>query len=291
MSQTTLSPSPSRPPRSSHLLYGVIIVVGLLSAVFFAGWRRVPAPPATGSGFSATPLAVDAESRILRLATFNIARGRGKDGKVDLSRTAEQLKGYDVVGLNEVGTSFFSSASSSNDVRDIGEALHAPWLFAPAEYRFWQPYFGNGSLSFLPIKQWLSIPLISTQSAGHRNTLLLRVERGGTVVSILITHLDRGQDRAAQLTSVATLFAGLAEPCILMGDLNTLPDDPLLKSITAIPGVMEPLAEMTDESPRRIDYIFTRGLIVRDAASEDAGASDHPLVWAELEIPLTPPTR
>ena len=282
MTGTDATRFPSTASRSRRLL-AALMLFAIAVAGLALGARRVPAPPLVGEGFSSEPLAVDAESRIIRLATFNIARGRGKDGVTNLSRTAEQLKGYDLVGLNEVGAGF--SGATGSDVQLIGDALHMPWLYAPTEWRFWRPHFGNGALSMLPVKGWVSVPLVSTQAAGHRNVVVVQIERGGTVVNVMITHLDRGPDRQAQLAAVATLFRSLAEPAVLMGDLNTRPSDRLLEAITSIPGVREPLAEIADASPGRIDYIFTRGLETRDAGTEDEGASDHPLVWAEVVVP------
>lgn len=265
-------------------VWGLIILVGLGASVVLNGSRRVVAPAMTGEGLSATPLAVDGESRVLRLATFNIASGRGKDGRVDLGRTMEQLKGFDLVGLNEVGAETLEVGV--NQARQLGEMLHVPYLFAPTEYRFWRPHFGNGVLSVLPVGGWVVVPIVSTQAAGHRNVVLLRVMRAGVVVNVLITHVDRGPDRVAQLATVTRMFAALQPPAVLMGDLNTLPDDPLLAPLRAMAGVREPLAEVTEASGRRIDYIFTRGLVTRDAGVEDVGASDHPLVWADVEVPV-----
>lgn len=268
-------------------VWGLIVLLGLGVGLVLSGSRRVVAPAMTGEGLSSLPLAVDGESRVLRLATFNIASGRGKDGRVDLGRTIEQVKGFDVVGLNEVGAETLDVGV--NQARQLGEMLHVPYLFAPTEYRFWRPHFGNGVLSVLPVEGWVSVPIVSTQAAGHRNVVLLRVMRAGVGVNVLVTHIDRGPDRAAQVAAVTRVFGALAPPAVLMGDLNTLPDDPLLAPLRALAGVREPLAEVGTPSQRRIDYIFTRGLTTRDAGVEAVGASDHPLVWAEVEVPASGP--
>ena len=36
----------------------------------------------------------------------------------------------------------------------------------------------------------------------------------------------------------------------------------------------------------RIDHIFTRGMHMLDAGVVDNSASDHPLVWARLSLPV-----
>ena len=70
------------------------------------------------------------------------------------------------------------------------------------------------------------------------------------------------QDRETQLERVFSLFCDLEKPAILMGDLNTFRDDPLLAGWLEDPEIHDVIGETLGEKdfPRRIDWIFTRGL-------------------------------
>jgi endonuclease/exonuclease/phosphatase (EEP) superfamily protein YafD len=98
--------------------------------------------------------------------------------------------------------------------------------------------------------------------------------------------LDRVKDREIQLRQVFSLFCDLEQPAILMGDLNTFPNDPLLKTWLERSEIQDALAVKlgTNAPGNRIDWIFTRGLGIVDAGFLANEASDHPLVWAELQI-------
>jgi endonuclease/exonuclease/phosphatase family metal-dependent hydrolase len=116
--------------------------------------------------------------------------------------------------------------------------------------------------------------------------LLVEVEQGPSALHVLVTHLDRVQDRAAQLDRVTAEFLSLPEPALLMGDLNTTADDPQLARLLAEPGVRDLVAEGLGPKPPpvRIDWILGRGLRALQAGVVDTRASDHPLVWAEVEV-------
>ena len=57
-----------------------------------------------------------------------------------------------------------------------------------------------------------------------------------------------------------------------------------MRRLLAAPGVRDPLGEkLGAAAPPRIDWILARGMRPVDAGLREQGASDHPLVWAELE--------
>jgi endonuclease/exonuclease/phosphatase family metal-dependent hydrolase len=110
----------------------------------------------------------------------------------------------------------------------------------------------------------------------------------GRTIHVLLTHITRGddRDRQSQLQAVIAMFLALAEPSILVGDLNSDADDPQIRRLLETTGVADPVGEtLGQKTPRRIDWIFTRGLRCLDAGIRDDGASDHPLIWAELDLP------
>jgi endonuclease/exonuclease/phosphatase family metal-dependent hydrolase len=164
--------------------------------------------------------------------------------------------------------------------------LQLSWLFAPAERRWWHYEFGNGVLTRLPVNGWERIPLPRTFGKGFRNLVLLRSNFGGKPLNVVITHIDRSdnRERAAQVRFVADYFLALAEPALLMGDLNTDANDAELRRLLDSPGVVDSLSQIAGV-PRHIDWILVRGLVVRDSGMREVGASDHPALWAELELP------
>jgi endonuclease/exonuclease/phosphatase (EEP) superfamily protein YafD len=93
------------------------------------------------------------------------------------------------------------------------------------------------------------------------------------------------------LRAVIALYLALDEPAILVGDMNSDADDPQIRQLSDTPGVDDPVGGLLGpeilekDAPRRIDWIFTRGLRCVDAGIRDDGASDHPMIWAELELP------
>ena len=115
---------------------------------------------------------------------------------------------------------------------------------------------------------------------------LFRLNVAGSPVQIIVTHIDHRFDTTSQLQAVSSLFLGLSEPAILMGDLNVSDDDPRLGELLGTRGVLDALAAAPEKPPAgRIDWILVRGLECKSGGVVDHGESDHPLVWAELRLP------
>ncbi len=281
-----LSSTPPRPRR--HFRRNAALAVIVLLALIWAGYRRLPSSAETGTVFHGATAAtsIAAEKPSFRVGTFNIHGGEGRDGRLDLDRTAACLQKLDFVALNEVyGRLHWESAGQAES---LGQALQMPWLFAPSEYRWGHDHFGNAVLCSLPVRSWERIPLPRQYGHSCRNFLLAAAEYRGQTLHVVVTHLDRSDDRERhrQFQVVADRFLALAEPAILMGDMNTTADEPVMTQLLATPGVRDPLAEILgDKTPRRIDWLLTRGLDTVDAGLIDNGASDHPCVWAELRLP------
>jgi hypothetical protein len=85
------------------------------------------------------------------------------------------------------------------------------------------------------------------------------------------------------LRTVIDLFLALRPPAMLLGDLNTTRDDPLLRDLLATPSVADALANSPAGSGR-IDWIITHGLKTVASGMSPAGASDHPQFWADLQL-------
>ncbi len=286
VTETFSRPSKLAPPPIRRRWWkGAVGLAFALALVIWIASFRVDCGPESGTTFSGMTTAKVNARRTLRIATFNIHGGEGRDGGFDLGRTADALRGFDLVGLNEVHGRY--AWETADQAEWLARELRTAWLFAPTEERWWHYQFGNGVLSKLPVSFWQRIPLRSHHGRSFRNVVLASAELRGRTLHVVVTHLDRSdpRDRQEQWQAVAGLFLSLAEPAVLMGDMNTEENEPPLAQLLAAPGVHDPLREFLGEAaPRRIDWILTRGLRTVDAGIRDDGASDHPCVWAEVSL-------
>lgn len=192
--------------------------------------------------------------------------------------------GADIVGLNEMRGDG-EREDYTDQVKKLSELTGMKhYYFAEAiRLRGNNPY-GNGFLSRIPIVSMETIPIPDPQErryGGHYETrcvLKAVLENGYTV---LVTHFGLNPDE--QQNAVETVLANLAaEKCILMGDFNVRPDNPLLDPIRA---KMKDAAELiegegfsfpSDSPTRKIDYIFVSPDVEMIAADIPAiVASDH----------------
>ncbi|HVA46313.1 MAG TPA: endonuclease/exonuclease/phosphatase family protein [Pirellulales bacterium] len=275
---------PSAPPRSLRrwaTAFALLLVCGL---VYLAGDQRRPVPAAVGASLSGKGTRSTTSIATLRVASFNIHGGTGRDRRYDLARTAAALNGFDLALLNEVHGPYFWQ--TEGQVETLAGLTDQRWLFAPTEQRWWHHQFGNAVLSAADVTQWQRIVLPGS-GRGYRNAVLLSIPFAGRTLHLLGTHFDRNSaaDRAQQFQAVTRLFLALAEPAILLGDLNMTADEGSIRELLARGGVHDPLGEVLgDAAGRHIDWILTRGLTTIDAGTIDNGASDHPLIWAELGV-------
>ena len=270
----------------------IFLVAALLVAagIWHASLRR-PMGPDEGFALPGPPPNSPSARPTLRIGTFNIHSGKGRDGRLDLERTAKCLEGLDIVALNEVRGASYREPPSQVEI--LARRLDAGWLFAPGEHRYYCQYFGNALLSRQPVRFWQRIPLACRDERSHRNVILAAIPHGGKVIRLLLTHLTRRTDeaRAHQFQAVAELFLALEPPSVLLGDMNTSANDPAMQQLLTAPGVVDPLREAAVDVPPRIDWILTRGFRTVAAGMRDEGASDHPLVWEELELLETTENR
>lgn len=262
-----------------------IALVLLVGGVYWHASRHTPTGPAEGVGVQGEITRPPPKRKTIRVATFNIHGGKGKDGRRDLDRTAECLHDLDFVALSEVRGPRLGQ--SQDQARRLGQKLGMAWLFAPAVRVWYYEEFGNGLLTMLPVDFWQRIPLSRNYGRSHRNAVLVALRHGDRTIHVVLTHICRRHDpeRRAQLRAVISLYLSLAEPAILVGDMNSDADDPQIQQLLATPGVADPVGEILGQEAAgdRIDWIFTRGLRCVDAGILENEASDHPMVWAELQ--------
>jgi endonuclease/exonuclease/phosphatase family metal-dependent hydrolase len=263
----------------------LLLAVAVLLGIVWNASQRTPSGPDAGAGLPNGKEGANPARETLRIGTFNIHGGKGSDGRRDMERVADCLADLDFVGLEEVHSRW--PWESVDQAQWLGRRLGRSWLFAPAVQQWYHDDFGNGLISALRVTSWQRIPLPSDPS-NPRNAILATVEYSGGTIRILVTHLTRRNPvrQDAQLQAVSSLFLSLAEPAILLGDMNARPDHPLIRQLRATPGVVEPFGELRQsDSTVRIDWIFLRGLRALHVETVDRGASDHPLVWVEVRRP------
>ena len=200
-------------------------------------------------------------------------------------RTAGELKDVDLAGLFEVRATPWSS--SPDQAEELGKRLGLRSAFLATEHRWWHDQFGNAVLLAVPIAGIRRLPLIGTRGKAFRQAVLIDVPLKNAMVRVVMVHVDRERDRERQLAAVIRLFQSLESPAVLMGDLNSGIDDPQLASLLSQPGVESVLhAQLGADAPtNNIDWIITRGLESIGATYAETGASDHPVVKAELRLP------
>jgi endonuclease/exonuclease/phosphatase family metal-dependent hydrolase len=282
-------PARRRRPRWRRPL---LLIVGLLALTWLYGYVRFPTGTESGQGVSGTlPTTRPAASPgVFRVATFNIHSGVGEDDVFNLDRTTASVRDTDICGLNEVEGSY--SNPPMNQAQELADRTGHASLFFPTQHRYWREDFGNGFITRLPVQNWVRIPLPTAPArSGWRNMAIIRVEFGGTIVPVIVTHIDRETDHDNQVRMVARLFDSLQSPSLLLADLNASQHNPEVKALLALPGVHDCLADagLKTDAAGRIDWIIARGLqTVRGGQIQGAAigdrASDHPLYWADVRI-------
>ncbi|WP_422117101.1 endonuclease/exonuclease/phosphatase family protein [Brachybacterium sp. UNK5269] len=199
-----------------------------------------------------------------RIATYNIRHGLGDDGRVDLTRTAQEIRALDadVIGLQEVDDRFGSRSEHQDQPALLAELLGM-------EVRY------GATIDLAPLqaggsRRRYGLALLTRHEIlGHRLDLLpadpdqappseprgvlhgrIRHRDGGTL-DVLVTHLSPvlRAHRAVQVQGILRLARDLAGPAVLMGDVNTDPAAPELAALAA--GGWREAAAQTEAARRR----------------------------------------
>ena len=199
----------------------------------------------------------------------------------------------DVVGLNEMrgdGTDAEYTAQTEELSRLTGMKYY---YFAKAIDVPGKGPYGNGILSKIPIES-VSVIAIPTPKEKKYNgyyeaRCILKAELQGGVC-VLVTHMGLNPDEQEDAVSkvIENVNGG---KCILMGDFNMKPTDPILAPIfekmsdTAELFDGEKLSYPSDAPTIKIDYVFTsRDARVLSADIPVIVASDHRPHVAEVEF-------
>lgn len=232
----------------------------------------------------------------MRIVTFNTQHcAVYPTGRINLSRFGEYIGslGADVVGLNEIrGEGPEKEYSAQTEALNELSGMSS-YYFAPAIYINHSPY-GNALLSRFAIESVENIPIPDPSPRaydGYYETRCLIKARLKGDVTVLVTHFGLNPDE--QESAVRTVLENIEdERCILMGDFNTEPDNPLLDPIRArmkdAAGISasKPLTYPSDAPRVKIDYIFvSRDITVKDFRVPSDVVSDHLPCIADIDVP------
>lgn len=262
---------------------------------------------------------------VLRVLTLNIWNRQGPwEERLDLIREGIRRLSPDLVALQEV-----LAREGRSQADDIAEGLGYEAAFGSAQDFGGGVHFGNAVLSRWPIASSRAIPLPVGDDDEHRALVFAEITAPHGKIPFFVTHLNwkfhHGIVRERQVVAIAAHVKAEAKvsglPAILAGDFNAEPEAAeirFLKGLQSLEGkstffadcfaiagegpgftydaTRNPFAKETQEYPRRIDYVFSRGpdkafrgkplhaRVVMEDVHGGVAASDHYGVYAEITI-------
>lgn len=156
----------------------------------------------------------------LRIATYNVHRCRGLDGRTRPERIAAVLSDIDadIIALQEV---IGSGPRGGSHAEAIGAALGMGWVMAPARLLRGH-HFGNAVLSRFPITQHLGHDL-SWKTCEPRRLQRVDVTVNGAALHVYNVHLGTAiLERRHQAQRLASIVSDrhVVGPKLVVGDFN-----------------------------------------------------------------------
>lgn len=234
----------------------------------------------------------------MKIMTFNVQHCLSyMENKIDFEIMAKAILDCeaDIVGLNEM-RSAGPDPEYTAQVEKLAELTGMKYFYFAEAVNFpGKGPYGNAILSKIPIISAKSIPIpVPTPKkydGYYEPRCVLKAELEGGI-TVLITHFDLYPD--AHESAAKTIVASLSDArCILMGDFNITPDNPLLAPIkakmkdTAEAFEVPKLSFPSDAPNRKIDYIFvSQDIDVESADIPPITASDHRPHVAKVKLGL-----
>ena len=232
----------------------------------------------------------------MKIMTFNTQHCLNYiEQKIDFDVMANAILACDpdIVGLNEM-RGLGEHPDYPEQVKILAEKTGMPYYyFAPAISFEGEGPYGNGFLSKFPIlhaeKVIIPEPMPHKYEGYYETRCVLKAELENGV-TVLVSHFGLNPDEAESAASTVVKLSK-KEKCVLMGDFNLTPEDPLLLPIRAVLKDTadafdgEKLSFPSDAPDRKIDYIFvSKDVKVLAADIPPIVASDHRPHTASIEI-------
>ena len=241
--------------------------------------------------------AQNADSRIIKVLSFNILHGATTKGDFDLDAIAKVIidSRPDFVALQEVD--YMTNRARKYDlVTELGWRTKMSPIFARAMYYDGGEY-GEGVLSTFSFIQTRNVALPYSEGNEPRSALeIITVLPSGDTIAFIGTHLDHLKDetdRVNQVKKINETFINNKYPTILAGDLNAVPGstpiDILEKMWTGSYNKENPEPTFPSDSPRKkIDYVMFypnhKWKVLKTKVIQDTIASDHCAYLVTLEL-------
>lgn len=177
-------------------------------------------------------------TRQVRVATYNIHRGRGLDGRTRIERIASVLASVDadIVALQEV---IGASPLKPGQAAELGAALGMGWVMAPTRH-LRTALFGNVVLSRFPIRHHAQCDL-TWKTCEHRSVQRVDVAVDDDTLHFYNVHMGTSLlERRHQAAKVASYVHDrrVVGPKIVLGDFNEwargMQKDPLAERLQSI---------------------------------------------------------
>ena len=159
-------------------------------------------------------------TRTVRVATYNIHRGRGLDGRTRIERIASVLAAIDadVIALQEV---VGASPLKPGQAAELGAALGMGWVMAPTRHQR-TALFGNVVLSKFPVRHHVQHDL-TWKTCEHRSVQRVDLAMDDDTLHFYNVHLGTSLlERRSQAAKLASLVHDrrVVGPKIVLGDFN-----------------------------------------------------------------------
>jgi endonuclease/exonuclease/phosphatase family metal-dependent hydrolase len=229
--------------------------------------------------------------------TYNIQSGFAADNQFDLDETARVIEAQqpDIVVLQEVSRGWLVT-SGIDEALWLSRRLHMNYAFgANSDDGLW----GNVVLSRAPLGATRTMQYDVTENL-KRSAIEVQVETQVGDLWVLGTHLDDPPDAGAvRLQQAEELVASWNQrsPALVMGDMNSDPNDPVIVTLRSAGfvdyGEALNAPAYTSHDHRRIDYILgTRDMLLRDIHIPNVWTSDHrPVVATVTLLPVQARTK
>jgi endonuclease/exonuclease/phosphatase family metal-dependent hydrolase len=228
------------------------------------------------------------EDGIIRVGTYNIHYGYNTTWQLSLEAQARTIEesGADIVVLQEVDACRITSYGV-DDALWLARRLRMQEVYGPAL----EGLSGIALLTRLPVAE-ADTRLLTSELEQTAIVHARVVDGDGSLDAYGVWMGLEPEERARQLDDALAVI-GPASPAVLGGDFNSSPDSPIYARVQAagfddpfvVAGLDPAPTSPAIEPVERIDFVWARGLDVRDARVLASLASDHRMVLAEFALP------